>query len=50
MARVLKTFPSNDGLVRSVELSVSNGAPTGKNTIFKRPIIKIVLLVEANEQ
>ena len=45
MAKVLNTFPSSDGLVRSVELSVPSATKP-----LKRPIQKIVLLVESPEQ
>ena len=44
MAKVTKTFPGSDGLVRSVELKVPSATKT-----LKRPIQKIVLLVEASE-
>ena len=43
MARVIRTFPSEDGLVRSVELRVPSATKP-----LKRPIQKIVLLVEAS--
>ena len=45
MAKVIKTFLGPDGLVRSVELKV----PSAVNTL-KRPIQKIVLLVEASSE
>ena len=43
MARIIKTFPGEDGLVRSVELKL----PSSANAL-KRPIQKLVLLVEAS--
>ena len=42
MGRVVRVFPSEDGLVRSVELKVP-----AATKLLKRPIQKIVLLVEA---
>ena len=42
MAKVVKVFPSSDGLVRSVELKVPSATKA-----LQRPIQKIVLLVEA---
>ena len=44
-ARVIQVFPSEDGLVRSVNLMVAR--PDGKKSTLKRPITKIVLLLEA---
>ena len=44
MARIVKTFPGKDGLVRSVELKISSSAKP-----LKRPIQKLVLLVEASD-
>ena len=40
-AVVVNTFPGDDGLVRTVEVKIASGS------ILKRPIVKIVLLVEA---
>ena len=40
-AVVVNTFPGDDGLVRTVEVKIASGS------IMKRPIVKIVLLVEA---
>ena len=45
MAKVIQTFPGTDGLVRSVELKVPSATKT-----LKRPIQKIVLLVEASSE
>ena len=45
MAKVINTFSGSDGLVRSVELLVPSAVKT-----LKRPIQKIVLLVEASSQ
>ncbi len=39
---VVNTFPSDDGLVRSVEVRVASGS------VFKRPVNKLVLLVESS--
>ena len=44
MGRITQVFPSEDGLVRSVELKV----PTA-TLLLKRPIQKLVLLVEGEE-
>ena len=38
---ITETFPSNDGLVRSVNVKTSNGS------LLKRPITKLVLLIES---
>ena len=46
-ARVIETFPNKDGLIRSVNLKVANSGSNGKITVLKRPINKLVLLVEA---
>ena len=43
MARIVRVFPSSDGLVRSVELVTA----ASKNTL-KRPIQKLILLLESN--
>ena len=43
MGQVVRVFPSEDGLVRSVELKVP-----AATKLLKRPIQKIVLLVEAD--
>ena len=45
IARVVKAFPSEDGLVRSVNLRVSSA-----KSILHRPIQKLVLLLEAPEK
>ena len=42
MGIVVGTFPGDDGLVRSVEVRVASGS------IFKRPVNKLVLLVESS--
>ena len=42
MARVVETFPSSDGLVRSVSVKIS-----GSNIPLKRPVVKLILLLEA---
>ena len=44
MGKVVKVFPSADGLVRSVELKVPSATQA-----LKRPIQKVVLLVEAEQ-
>ena len=44
MAKIIETFPSDDGLVRSVNLKLSKS-----HTILKRPITKIILLLESEE-
>ena len=44
-ARVIQVFPNEDGLVRSVNLMVAR--PNGKKSTLKRPIAKVVLLLEA---
>ena len=44
-ARVIQAFPNEDGLVRSVDLMVAR--PNGKTSTLKRPITKLVLLLEA---
>ena len=41
--RVVEVFPSEDGLVRQVNVK------TGVNTVLKRPITKLVVLVPADE-
>ena len=45
MARVTEVFPSQDGLVRSVQLLVA-----GKTSSVKRPITKLVLICEADDR
>ena len=40
LGRVVKTFPGNDGLVRTVEVRTKQGT-------FKRPVVKLCLLEEA---
>jgi hypothetical protein len=49
IARITETFPGKDGLVRSVNLKVSNRESPGKSSSLKRPITKLVLLVESEE-
>ena len=44
MGVVVNTFPGEDGLVRSVEVKVASGS------IMKRPIAKLVLLVESSNE
>ena len=44
MGRVMEVFPSDDGLVRKVNLKVASST-----TLLKRPVTKLVLLVEAVE-
>ena len=46
IARIDKTFPSDDGLVRTVELRVADHASPGRAITLKRPISKVVLLCE----
>ena len=46
--RVIETFPNKDGLIRSVNLKVASSGSNGKITVLKRPINKLVLLVEAD--
>ena len=41
MGTITETFPSQDGLVRSVTIKTSNGS------VLKRPITKLVLLIES---
>ena len=43
MARVVETFPSSDDLVRHVSVKLS-----GSNIPLKRPVVKLILLVEAS--
>ena len=43
-ARVIQVFPNEDGLVRSVNIIVAR--PNGKTSTLKRPITKIILLLE----
>ena len=45
MGRVTEVFPSEDGLVRKVDLKVAGSA-----SALKRPVTKLVLLVEASEE
>ena len=40
LGRVVKTFPGNDGLIRTVEVQMKQGT-------FKRPVVKLCLLEEA---
>ena len=40
LGRVVKTFPGNDGLVRTVEVQ-------SKQRTFRRPVVKLCLLEEA---
>jgi len=49
IARITETFPNDDGLVRSVNLKVSNHQTPGKTTTLKRPITKLVLLVGSED-
>ncbi len=42
---VVETFPDNNGLVRTVNLRMANSS-----TILKRPITKLVLLVESQDK
>ena len=49
MARVINTYPDNDGVVRSIDLLLSKRSFREKETILKRPINKVVLLVEATD-
>ena len=45
MARVITTYPDKKGIVQSVQLQL--GKSSGKEqTIFERPVNKLVLLVE----
>jgi hypothetical protein len=43
MGVIVTTFPSDDGLVRSVEVRVAS------RSVMKRPIVKLVLLLESTE-
>ena len=43
MGVIVATFPSDDGLVRSVEVRLASRA------VMKRPIVKLVLLLESSE-
>ena len=53
LARVIKLYPSDDGLVRSVKLQLStsrldrHGKRMCHLTYFDRPVHKLVLLLEA---
>ena len=47
MARVEQVFPSDDGLVRKVQLRVAH-KQADKTSVLERPINKLVLLVEAD--
>ena len=47
VARITKTFPNDDGLVRSVEIVVSSKLQTKLKTL-KRPISKLVMICEAS--
>ena len=49
LAKITETLASDDGLVRSVMLLISNHEAPGKTTTLKHPITKIVLLVEAEK-
>ena len=42
LGAITETFPSSDGLVRSVNVKIANGS------VLKRPITKLVLLIESN--
>ena len=47
MARILKTFSDEEGLVQSVQLVTGRTNSTNKETlVFDRPANKLVLLVE----
>jgi len=48
IARIIETFPNDDGLVRSVRLQVADHSSPGKTNILKRPISKIVLICESS--
>ena len=56
LARVVKTFQSDDGLVRSVKVQVGNryldrhGRRERKMSYLVRPIHKLILLVELNRE
>ena len=56
LGRVIETFPSQDGYVRSVKLAIGNsnldknGKPMRAMSFIKRPIHKLVLIVESNEE
>ena len=45
MGRIIEVFPSDDGLVRKVNLKVASSS-----TPLKRPVTKLVLLVEAAQE
>ena len=47
LARITKVFPSEDGMVRSVQLVTSGQDDRSKQIELTRPITKLVLLVEA---
>ena len=44
MAKVLRTFPGNDGHVRCVDIYVGQS-----KSVLRRPVTKLILLVEAND-
>ena len=41
LGRIVKTFPGDDGLIRTVEVQMKQGT-------FKRPVAKLCLLEEAD--
>ena len=53
LARVVEVFTSNDGLVRSVNIQLAsneldrNGKRKTEPTILKRPVHKLIMLIEA---
>lgn len=42
LGRVVKTFPGDDGLIRTVQVQKKQGT-------FKRPVVKLCLLEEADQ-
>lgn len=46
MARIVNTEQDQDGMVRNVSVKV-NVESTSKQEILRRPVVKIVLLVES---
>ena len=55
LGRIDETYPSRDGYVRSVKVAIANanldksGKPLAQMTFLKRPIHKLVLLVEGSK-
>ena len=49
IARIIETLPNKDGLIRSVNLKIAVSGSDGKTTYLKRPIAKLVLLLETED-